>query len=146
VTDLSAVSQLLVAVARRVDQVCDQFETAWNAAASAEQRPRIEDYLVRLPESERSALLRDLKIPLDSYLAWAAGKRSDTPGTVHLPYHIIPLEAVPRRVYSPRSVLELKVPVPVPPPVTPWNRPVPPVKIKVTFRAKIFGLSVADFW
>ena len=35
-----------VAVARRVDQVCDQFETAWKAAVSTEQRPRIEDYVV----------------------------------------------------------------------------------------------------
>ena len=37
-TDLSDVSQVPVAVARRVDQFCDQLETAWKAAAGAEQR------------------------------------------------------------------------------------------------------------
>jgi hypothetical protein len=54
-SDASGVSEVPVAVARRVDQVCDEFETAWGAAASPDQRPRIEDYLVRLPETERSA-------------------------------------------------------------------------------------------
>ena len=49
-----------VAVARRVDQVCDRFEAAWQAAGSRDQRPRIEDYLQDAPETERPLLLRGL--------------------------------------------------------------------------------------
>src|SRR5205807_10422891 len=51
---------MLVAGARRVDQLCDRFEAAWKAAGSADQRPRIEDYLVEAPEPEHPALLREL--------------------------------------------------------------------------------------
>jgi serine/threonine protein kinase len=53
---------LPAALARRVDQVCDGFEAAWKAAGRTEQRPRIEDYLVDVPEPERSALLRELLV------------------------------------------------------------------------------------
>ena len=48
------------ALERHEDQVCDRFEAAWRAAGSADQRPRIEDYLVDAPEPERSTLLREL--------------------------------------------------------------------------------------
>lgn len=41
---------------RRVDQVCMQFQAAWNAG----ERPRIEDYLADTPEPVRSTLLREL--------------------------------------------------------------------------------------
>jgi tetratricopeptide (TPR) repeat protein len=51
-----------VAGARCVDQVCDRFEAAWKAAASTDQRPRIETYLRDAPEPERPALLRELVI------------------------------------------------------------------------------------
>jgi serine/threonine protein kinase len=40
----------------RVDEICDRFETAWQAG----QQPRIEDYLGDLPEPERPLLLREL--------------------------------------------------------------------------------------
>jgi len=51
---------LEVASARHVDQVCDRFEAAWKAARSTGQRPRIEEYLVDVPEPERALLLREL--------------------------------------------------------------------------------------
>ena len=49
-----------VAVARRLDQVCDRFEAAWKAAGGTVERPRIEDYLGDVPEPERAALVREL--------------------------------------------------------------------------------------
>ena len=42
--------------AGRLEKVCNQFELAWRGPS----RPRIEDYLVDAPQSERSALLREL--------------------------------------------------------------------------------------
>jgi tetratricopeptide (TPR) repeat protein/predicted Ser/Thr protein kinase len=56
-------------LAQRVEQVCQAFEAAWREAvqrqrsspiASAEQRPRIEDFLNGSIEPERSILLREL--------------------------------------------------------------------------------------
>jgi serine/threonine-protein kinase len=43
-----------------LDQVCDSFEAAWKGALSADQRPRIEDYLAGTPEAVRLVLLREL--------------------------------------------------------------------------------------
>jgi tRNA A-37 threonylcarbamoyl transferase component Bud32 len=45
-----------VRVARRVDEVCDRFETAWKRGG----RPRPEDYLDDLTGPDRDALLREL--------------------------------------------------------------------------------------
>jgi serine/threonine-protein kinase len=42
--------------ARRVDRVCDAFESAWLAG----RRPPIEEFLTDVPEPERPALLREL--------------------------------------------------------------------------------------
>jgi serine/threonine protein kinase/WD40 repeat protein/tetratricopeptide (TPR) repeat protein len=42
--------------ARRVNEVCNRFELAWQAG----QRPRIEDYLGDTPEPEQSDLVREL--------------------------------------------------------------------------------------
>jgi serine/threonine-protein kinase len=47
---------LPVELARQVDQVCNEFEDAWAAGS----RPRPEDFVVRLPEPARAALLREL--------------------------------------------------------------------------------------
>jgi WD40 repeat protein len=47
---------LPLTTARRINEVCNRFELAWQAG----QRPRIEDYLGDTPEPERSALLREL--------------------------------------------------------------------------------------
>jgi serine/threonine-protein kinase len=47
---------LPVELARHVDRVCDEFEDAW----AADGRPRPEDFLDRVPESARAALLREL--------------------------------------------------------------------------------------
>jgi hypothetical protein len=61
------------AVARRVDAVCDRFETAWKAVPPGGAPPRLEDYLDA--EVESSALLREL-ITLDAHYRRARG---DTP-------------------------------------------------------------------
>jgi formylglycine-generating enzyme required for sulfatase activity len=45
-----------VTLTRGADQACDRFEAAWKAG----QRPRIEDHLAAVPETERSALLPEL--------------------------------------------------------------------------------------
>jgi serine/threonine-protein kinase len=59
--------------ARRVDQLCDRWETAWKAATSADSRPRIEDFLDDVPEPNREALLREL-IPLEVYYRQRQGE------------------------------------------------------------------------
>jgi hypothetical protein len=51
-----------VVLARRVDEVCDRFESAWRQGP----RPRLEDYLGNGPAADRSALLREL-LPLEVY-------------------------------------------------------------------------------
>jgi WD40 repeat protein/tRNA A-37 threonylcarbamoyl transferase component Bud32 len=48
--------------ARRIDQVCNQFEAAWKAGTG----PRVEDALGQAPEPARSALLRELVV-LEAY-------------------------------------------------------------------------------
>src|SRR5947209_2680988 len=48
--------------ARRVDQVCTRFETAWRQGVP----PRIEDFLDELPEPDPAELLRELAL-LDVY-------------------------------------------------------------------------------
>jgi hypothetical protein len=55
-------SSLGLAEALRVDQVCNRFEAAWRGGPP----PRVEDFLVRCQEPERSELLREL-IALDVY-------------------------------------------------------------------------------
>ena len=45
---------------RRVEQACDRFEDAWQAAARGGQQPRLEEYLGAAPEPERSVLLYEL--------------------------------------------------------------------------------------
>src|SRR6516165_6477018 len=47
---------LPAALVDAVDRACDDFEAAW----AAEARPRIEDYLTRVPDPGRPALLRSL--------------------------------------------------------------------------------------
>src|SRR5262249_43777862 len=43
-----------------LDKVCDRFEAAWKAAASPDERPRIEDYLEGAAEAERPARFQEL--------------------------------------------------------------------------------------
>ena len=62
-----------LALARRVDQVCDRFEAAWKAAGRADARPRIEDFLGGAPDQEQAALLQEL-IPLDVYYRRRCGE------------------------------------------------------------------------
>jgi serine/threonine-protein kinase len=50
-----------VSLARRIDAACGRYEHDWAAG----QRPRIEDYLGEVPESEQPALLREL-LPLEA--------------------------------------------------------------------------------
>ena len=40
---------------KHVDEICDRYENAWN-----DEKPRIEDYLCGIPESERWIILREL--------------------------------------------------------------------------------------
>ncbi|WP_169976690.1 tetratricopeptide repeat protein [Tautonia rosea] len=42
----------------RIDECCDRFEAAWLRG----DRPRIEDYLSEVPESDRSSLIRELLV------------------------------------------------------------------------------------
>jgi hypothetical protein len=49
-----------LALAQRIDQVCDRFEEAWLAG----RRPRLEEYLLAVSEEGRPALLREL-LPLE---------------------------------------------------------------------------------
>ena len=47
---------LPLALAQRVDEVCERFEVAWRSGG----RPRIEDYLRGASETERLVLLHEL--------------------------------------------------------------------------------------
>src|SRR5262245_25337646 len=44
----------------RIDAVCQVFEGAWKAVAEGGTRPRIEDHIAAVAESERWPLLREL--------------------------------------------------------------------------------------
>jgi WD40 repeat protein/serine/threonine protein kinase len=57
---LSGIAFLPRELVRRADQACDCFEAAWKIG----QRPRLEDYLEGLPETDRLNVLREL-IPLE---------------------------------------------------------------------------------
>src|SRR5215469_16139454 len=43
-------------VARRLDPICDRFEESWLAG----RRPQLEQFLDQAPQSDRSALLREM--------------------------------------------------------------------------------------
>jgi WD40 repeat protein/tRNA A-37 threonylcarbamoyl transferase component Bud32 len=60
---------LPLSAARRVNQVCNRFELAWQAGP----RPGIEDYLAGVPEPERAALVREL-VALDIAYRRQAGE------------------------------------------------------------------------
>jgi serine/threonine protein kinase/formylglycine-generating enzyme required for sulfatase activity len=47
---------LHLALARQVDQICNQFEAAWKKG----QRPRLEDFLREVDEKDRAIVLREL--------------------------------------------------------------------------------------
>jgi tetratricopeptide (TPR) repeat protein len=57
-------------LARRINEVCNRFELAWQAGP----RPRLEDFLSDTPEPERSVLLREL-IALDLDYRRRAGEK-----------------------------------------------------------------------
>jgi serine/threonine-protein kinase len=59
-------------LARAVDRACDDFEAAWGAGAE----PRIEDYLGRVPDLGRPALLRAL-LATELELRHGRGERPD---------------------------------------------------------------------
>ncbi|HLJ93190.1 MAG TPA: protein kinase [Gemmataceae bacterium] len=59
-------SSRLLLMEQQVDQTCDRFERAWKSAATAIERPRIEDYLGPLTEPEGPLLLSEL-VRLDVY-------------------------------------------------------------------------------
>src|SRR5207253_1306084 len=45
-------------LARRIDQLCDRFEAAWQAG----RRPRLEHYLGKIQAAEQPELLRELLV------------------------------------------------------------------------------------
>jgi hypothetical protein len=53
---------LPVPQARELDQICDQFEAAWQAVGQGGTAPRLEDYVARMPPTEQPALLRELVV------------------------------------------------------------------------------------
>jgi eukaryotic-like serine/threonine-protein kinase len=63
------------ALERRVDEVCDSFESEWKAALRSGGTPRVEDFLGDSAGAEREALLREL-IPLD---VWYRRRRGEDP-------------------------------------------------------------------
>jgi tetratricopeptide (TPR) repeat protein len=63
-------SPLPLSLARRINEVCNRFELAWQAGL----RPRPEDFVGETPEPERSALLREL-IALDIDYRRQAGEK-----------------------------------------------------------------------
>jgi WD40 repeat protein/serine/threonine protein kinase len=64
---------LPLSVAQRVDAIAYRFEKTWKAAAAANQRPCLADYLGDTPEPERAALLSEL-IALDIAYRRQAGE------------------------------------------------------------------------
>jgi tetratricopeptide (TPR) repeat protein len=63
-------SPLPLSLARRINEVCNRFELAWQAGP----RPHLEDFVGNTPEPERSALLREL-IALDLDYRRQAGEK-----------------------------------------------------------------------
>jgi serine/threonine-protein kinase len=57
---------------KRIDEICDRFEKAWQVG----QRPCLEEYLNAVGEADRSALLRELLL-LDLHYRAQAGGRPD---------------------------------------------------------------------
>src|SRR6516164_8201162 len=70
-----------LALALRIDEVCNRYELAWKA----QEEPRIDDYLGDWAEPERSALLRELLAVADQLAGQATelsskvGPERDTP-------------------------------------------------------------------
>src|SRR5262249_12351757 len=62
VSDISVADDAVLALARRLDEVCNRFERGWRSGP----QPQIEDFLSETPEPDRSTLLRELVL-LDVY-------------------------------------------------------------------------------
>jgi WD40 repeat protein len=58
-----------------IDVACERFELAWKAALTGGSRPRIEDYLAGVPDTERTALLRELVL-LELYFRARQGEQA----------------------------------------------------------------------
>lgn len=58
----------------RIEEVCDRFETAWKAAKSASEGPRLEEHLGKLPEPEQPPVLPEL-VALDIDYRRRAGEQ-----------------------------------------------------------------------
>ena len=56
-----------LSVLQHYDLLCDEFESAWQAG----QRPRCEDFLLRVPDNQQAALLRELLLVEFGYLRQA---------------------------------------------------------------------------
>jgi WD40 repeat protein len=101
---------LPVSVQLRLEEVCARFEAAWQAAASVETGPRIEEHLGAVAGPERTALLREL-LRLDVHYRRRHGKKPGANYYAH--HHPADAEAI-------RTLFNELFPVPLPPrPATP---------------------------
>jgi tetratricopeptide (TPR) repeat protein/tRNA A-37 threonylcarbamoyl transferase component Bud32 len=121
---------LSIALAGRVDVVCDRFEAAWKAG----QQPQIEDYLGELPEPERSALLVRELIKLDVAYRYQSGQ-APSADEYHARFPWIDREWVAGTVMAPRRVQPDRSPTPrVPTPAPPHQQPneaMPPIATRL---------------
>lgn len=69
-SDSSSNNPINVSLVRRIDAVCDRFESAWKGS----ERPRIEDYLADWQGEDRLALAGEL-VQLDAYYRAQAGEK-----------------------------------------------------------------------
>ena len=79
--DLGTDDSLSLSLALRLNQLCNRFEAAWQAAGcgaegseSTPRPPRIEEFLNLVPEADRTSLLREL-ILLEIHYREARGER-----------------------------------------------------------------------
>jgi serine/threonine protein kinase len=86
----AGMGSLPLSLKRRVDEACDRFEKAWKDG----RRPRIEDYLVEVPEPDRVPLFPEL-LALEIELRCDGGERP-TPEEYYrrFPEHIEQINAV----------------------------------------------------
>jgi hypothetical protein len=96
-------------LARRIDEVCRRFEADWRAR----RRPRIEDYLVDVPDEGRTALRAELEA-LERELR-PSEETVARPGTVPA----TAADAEPQAAPNPSTIAEAPTIAPGPPPTTP---------------------------
>src|SRR5262249_56857177 len=114
-----------LALQRRIDASCRQWEAAWKAGT----RPRLEDYLGDTPEPDRAVLLGELlKIEIAYRQRQGEQPHADDyqqrfPDHVELIHSVLNALAVPAVASEAFNIPPHPVPLPVPPPVEPTLQP-----------------------